>query len=192
VIVGLIAVGAAAVAVSPFIDPPTDTPAATGRPTISSSKDQTIVPTAQPSATPQLPVVQPDTCRVARVVDGDTVRVQCGAGEIAVRLIGIDTPETVDPRKPVQCWGAEASQLAHQLLDGKTVKMSTDPSQGAKDRYLRTLAYLSVGGRDFGEQMLERGAAREYTYDTPYALKSRYSRAQRLAQARNAGLWGNC
>jgi micrococcal nuclease len=74
---------------------------------------------------------------VVRVVDGDTVVI---APDTTVRLIGIDTPETVDPRKPVQCFGREASAYAHLLLDGRSVSLEYDPTQGRLDRYGRTLA----------------------------------------------------
>ena len=68
---------------------------------------------------------------VVRVVDGDTVDVQMqDAGVERIRLIGIDTPEVVDPRKPVQCFGREASAHAHELLDGQSVALELDPSQG--------------------------------------------------------------
>src|SRR3954468_21986973 len=71
---------------------------------------------------------------VVRVVDGDTVDVQFDDGKIErLRLIGIDTPEVVDPRKAVECYGREASQHAHEMLDGQSVSIETDPSQGYRD-----------------------------------------------------------
>src|SRR5215467_7166224 len=77
---------------------------------------------------------------VLRVVDGDTVDVQLDDGPTQrLRLIGIDTPEVVDPRKPVQCFGREASAHAHELLDGQSVSIETDLSQGYRDVYGRYL-----------------------------------------------------
>lgn len=150
-------------------------------------------PIAVPTTVPGPPVPSTSGCVVRRVVDGDTVDVDCGAGKVRVRVIGIDTPETVDPRKPVQCYGPEASAQAKKLLPvGAAVQVTADPSQGRTDKYGRTLAYLSVGGRDYGLQMIQGGWAREYTYDTVYAKSSRYKRAEHVAEARKVGLWGSC
>lgn len=80
--------------------------------------------------------------RVLRVVDGDTVHVAYRGRDTTVRLIGVDTPETVHPTEPVQCFGREASEHAHRLLDGRRVYVATDPSQDTRDRYGRLLAYL--------------------------------------------------
>jgi len=128
---------------------------------------------------------------VTRVVDGDTIDVALDSGRIErVRLIGIDTPETVDPRKPVQCFGQEASAHAKELLDGQTVFVELDSSQGDRDRYGRLLAYISLNdGRDFGEAMIADGFAHEYTYDLPYVRQDAYRAAQDRAIAAQAGLW---
>jgi micrococcal nuclease len=78
---------------------------------------------------------------VVRVVDGDTVDVRFDGGKLErLRLIGMDTPELVDPRKPVQCFAREASQHAHELLDDQGVSIETDASQGSRDIYGRYLA----------------------------------------------------
>jgi micrococcal nuclease len=100
---------------------------------------------------------------VVLVVDGDTVDVQFEDGKIErLRLIGIDTPEVVDPRKPVECYGREASQHAHELLDGQSVSIETDPSQGYRDIYGRYLAYIWLAdGRNFGEVMIGDGYAHD-------------------------------
>jgi endonuclease YncB( thermonuclease family) len=96
---------------------------------------------------------------VMRVVDGDTVDVQLEDGHTErVRLIGIDTPKVVDPRKPVQCFGREASAHAHELLDGQTVGVELDGSQGQRDVFGRLLAYVWLpDGRNFGEVMIDPG-----------------------------------
>ncbi len=95
---------------------------------------------------------------VTEVVDGDTVKV-ARHGETSIRIIGIDTPETVHPTEPVECGGPRASQLATHLLTGKQVRLVFDPSQGRIDAYGRTLAYLQVRGGpyDFGLAMIQRG-----------------------------------
>lgn len=128
---------------------------------------------------------------VARVVDGDTVDVQYQDGSIdRLRLIGIDTPEVVDPRKPVQCFGREASAHAHELLDGQTVSIEMDPTQGDRDMYGRLLAYIWLpDGRNFGEVMIADGYAHEYTYNLPYAYRDTFKVAEDGAIANQVGLW---
>ena len=124
---------------------------------------------------------------MVRVVDGDTVVV---APDTTVRLIGIDTPETVDPRKPVQCFGREASAYAHLLLDGRSVWLEYDPSQGRLDKYRRTLAYVWMpDGRLFNEVMIADGYAHEYTYDLPYRYQATFIAAERAARESDRGLW---
>jgi endonuclease YncB( thermonuclease family) len=128
---------------------------------------------------------------VLRVVDGDTVDVRFDDTRTErLRLIGIDTPEVVDPRKPVQCFGREASAHAHELLDGQSVAVELDPSQGQRDIYGRLLAYIWLpDSRNFGEVMIADGYAHEYTYDQPYAYRDEFRAAQDLAMANQAGLW---
>jgi micrococcal nuclease len=129
---------------------------------------------------------------VLDVIDGDTVEVAYQGG-VTVRVIGIDTPETVDPREPVECGGPEASATAERLLSGRRVLLAFDPSQGRTDSYGRTLAYLDVPQLgDFGLAMIERGRAAEYTYDTAYQRQARYRAAETAARQADRGLWGRC
>lgn len=141
-----------------------------------------------PAAAAQ-PATLPAT--VVNVVDGDTADVQFEDGRTErIRLIGIDTPETVDPRKPVQCFGREASAHAHDLLDDQSIAVELDASQGERDIYGRMLAYLWLSsGRDFGEVMIADGFAHEYTYNLPYAHIEAYKSAQAQAIASQVGLW---
>ncbi|HRI05722.1 MAG TPA: thermonuclease family protein [Candidatus Dojkabacteria bacterium] len=126
---------------------------------------------------------------VIEVVDGDTIKVsELGT----LRLIGIDTPETVDPRKPVQCFGKEASDKAKSLLSGKKVRLEFDTSQGRLDKYGRTLAYVyREDGLFFNKEMIKQGFAHEYTYSTPYKYQSEFKKAQSEAQEAKSGLWGS-
>lgn len=77
---------------------------------------------------------------MTRVVDGDTIWVEDASRRVKVRLLGIDTPETRDPRKPVQCFGVEASNHAKAVLNRKRVYLEPDSSQGRTDKYGRILA----------------------------------------------------
>jgi micrococcal nuclease len=131
------------------------------------------------------------TATVLDVVDGDTVDVQLPDGTTErVRLIGIDTPEVVDPRTTVQCFGQEASARAHELLDSQIVGLELDSSQGERDTFGRLLAYVWLpDGRNFGEVMIGGGFAHEYTYEQPYAYIDAFRAAQDQAITNQAGLW---
>ncbi|MFA5000763.1 MAG: thermonuclease family protein [Candidatus Paceibacterota bacterium] len=127
---------------------------------------------------------------VTSVVDGDTLKVNINGNTETLRLIGMDTPETVDPRKPVQCFGKEASNKAKELLTGKKVRIEKDPTQGERDKYNRLLAYIyREDGLFYNKYMIEIGYAHEYTYGTPYKYQAEFKVAQRSAQASFAGLW---
>ena len=143
--------------------------------------------------TPNSPPKPPRLWRVVRVVDGDTVEVAHRGRTESVRVIGIDTPETVHPTEPVECWGPQASADAERLLRGRRVLLRFDPSQGRRDTYDRLLAYVVIPGRgDFGELMLKRGNAAEYTYDDAYARRAAYRAAEAEARVNNRGLWREC
>ncbi len=148
---------------------------------------------ATPSPRPDAGTRQVARHRVLDVVDGDTVTVAYRGAEVSVRVIGIDTPETVHPSEPVECGGPQASAAATRLLSGKKVRLVFDPSQGRTDYYGRTLAYLQAPGvGDFGLAMIRQGKAAEYTYDTGYARQAPYLDAQTRAQAATRGIWNTC
>ncbi len=127
---------------------------------------------------------------VVRVVDGDTIDVNIDGKVERLRLIGMDTPETVDPRKPVQCFGKEASAKAKELLSGKKVRLEKDDSQGNRDKYDRLLRYVFLeDGTSFNKKMIAMGYAHEYTYNLPYKYQSEYKQAQKDAEKAGKGLW---
>lgn len=135
---------------------------------------------------------------VDRVVDGDTVKVTIDGDQVSVRLIGINTPETVKPDSPVECFGPEASDFAKELLDGQSIVLELDDTQGYYDRYDRVLAYvwrvLPDGSlRMFNEEAVAGGYAYERQYtDEPYAWQAEFAAAQASAQNAGAGLWSAC
>ena len=132
----------------------------------------------------------PGSYKVSRVIDGDTVDVVMSGSVVRLRLIGIDTPEVVDPRKPVQCFGKEASKEASRLLEGKTVRLKSDASQGQLDKYGRSLVYLYLpDGTFFNQLMIEEGYAHEYTYRAPYRFQADFKNAEANARIRERGLW---
>lgn len=133
-----------------------------------------------------------ETFEVVRAVDGDTIVLNINGKAETLRLIGIDTPETVDPRKPVQCFGKEASDKAKATLNGKIVKIEADPSQGERDKYQRLLRYVFLeDGTSYNKMMIEEGYAHEYTYNLPYKYQAEYKEAETSARDNKRGLWGD-
>ncbi len=128
---------------------------------------------------------------VLRVIDGDTIEAEQGDSIITTRLIGIDSPEVVDPRKTVQCFGIEASEKAKELLNGKKVRLEKDLSQDDRDKYGRALRYVFLqDGTFFNKLMIREGYAREYTYKSnPYIYQTEFLEAQREAREQKRGLW---
>jgi len=129
---------------------------------------------------------------VTRVIDGDTVEVRDGARVLTVRLIGIDTPETVHPSEPIECYGPEATSFAVDELVGREVTLEYDPSQGRRDYYGRTLAYLWVETAPmtlFNRAAVRKGYALEYTFDSAYAWQSTFMRAEQAARQQRRGVW---
>ncbi len=130
--------------------------------------------------------------KVIKVVDGDTIKVLINNKEDTVRLIGIDTPETVDPRKPVQCFGKEASDKAKEVLTGKTISLESDPTQGNRDKYQRLLRYVFLNDLNFNKFMISSGYAHEYTYKSnPYKYQLEFIQAEKDARQNKKGLWAD-
>jgi micrococcal nuclease len=131
-----------------------------------------------------------DTYPVLRVVDGDTIDVLMEGESVRLRMLGMNTPETVDPRKAVECFGKEASLRAKELLEGASVRLETDTTQGLYDGYGRMLAYVYLpDGTLFNKLMIEEGYAYEYTYRLPYRLQSEFNDAEERARLGNRGLF---
>ncbi len=127
---------------------------------------------------------------VVKVVDGDTIDVMENGMKVRVRLIGINTPETVDPRRIVECFGKEASQKTKGLLSNGIVKLVGDLSQGDTDKYDRRLAYVFTSDGTFVNlELVKQGYAYEYTYRTPYKYQTEFREAERNAREAGRGLW---
>jgi len=131
-----------------------------------------------------------DSARVIAVVDGDTLDVDWGGRRERLRLLGVDTPETVDLHRPVGCYGPEASAFTHRRLQGQTVRLRFDRQR--RDRYGRLLAYVEVDGRRFNDELLTGGYARLLVIP-PNGLHGRAMLDEELeARAAKRGLWGAC
>jgi micrococcal nuclease len=127
---------------------------------------------------------------VTRAVDGDTVEVQIGEEVEDVRYIGVDTPETVKPDTPVQCFGQRASDFNHQLVDGRQVRLVFGAER--RDVYGRLLAYVYIDHRFVNAELVRRGLARTLAIP-PNTLHSALFRRLELRAARaGRGLWGSC
>lgn len=124
---------------------------------------------------------------VARVIDGDTIKLNTGE---TVRYIGIDTPETKDPRQTVQCFGQAAAERNRQLVEGKVVELQKDVSE--TDRYGRLLRYVYQDGVLINHVLVEEGYARAASYPPDIAFQAEFTAAQQAAQNANRGLWGAC
>lgn len=130
---------------------------------------------------------------VKRVIDGDTVELENGE---KVRYIGIDTPETLDPRKPVQCFGKEAAEKNRELVGGKRVRLEKDVTN--RDKYNRLLRYVYVPAGESGPEifvnleLLKRGFAHSYTYPPDVKHQPEFVEAEREAREAGRGLWKSC
>ena len=127
---------------------------------------------------------------VVAIVDGDTLKLAMPSGTETVRLVGIDTPETKDPRKPVQCFGREASDRATALLAGTSVWWEPDPDD-TRDQYGRLLGFAWLeDGRLFNEVMIREGYAHEYTYEgRAHRYQDIFRLAETAAMGAQSGLW---
>jgi micrococcal nuclease len=142
-----------------------------------------VVLAAPAQAYPTMPQGVQGPFTVTKVVDSDTIWVDDNGQRQKIRMIGLDTPETVDPRKPVQCFGLEGSAQAKTILGGQSVYLETDPSQDTVDRFGRTLAYVwTTSGRLFNLDMIADGYAFEYTYDLPYRYQQDFKAAENDAR----------
>lgn len=148
--------------------------------------------TATQSAVIQTPIPTEKLYKVVKVVDGDTIDVNINEKIERIRLIGIDTPEIVDPRKTVQCFGKEASDKAKLLLNNQLVSLEGDSTQGERDKYNRLLRYVFLkDGVSFNELMISEGYAHEYTYNLPYKYQNEYKNAEKSARENKRGFWAD-
>jgi micrococcal nuclease len=183
---------------------PPPTPTATPSPTAASSPSPTVTPppsapttptpgpTFRPTTVPLAPTGPTQQAHVVRVVDGDTIRVRIDGQEHSLRYIGIDTPETVHPSRPVEWMGREASQANRQLVDGRTVVLEKDVSE--TDRFGRLLRYVWLPELDgfllVNLELVRLGFAQVSTYPPDVKHTELLLGAQRAAREAGLGLWG--
>jgi len=130
------------------------------------------------------------TALVARVVDGDTIEAQINGQLEDIRYIGVDTPETVKPGTPVQCFGPRASAFNHHLVEGRRVRLVFGVER--RDVYGRLLAYVYLGRRLVNGMLVRRGLARSLTIPPNDRLAPLFRRLELRAAKAGRGLWGAC
>lgn len=132
------------------------------------------------------------TYRVISVVDGDTIVVDVASKNERVRLIGVDTPEIRDPRKPVQCFGRAASSFTKQLIGDEPVRLEVDPENANHDRYNRLLRYVYLADNTLvNAKIIEEGYGFAYTR-FPFTKKDEFKALENQARKDARGLWSNC
>ncbi len=130
------------------------------------------------------------TATVVRVVDGDTIEAQVGDRVEDVRYIGVDTPETVKPDTPVQCFGPQASAFNHRLVEQRQVRLVFGVER--RDVYGRLLAYVYLGRRFVNASLVRRGLARSLTIPPNDRFAPLFRRLEMQAARAGRGLWGAC
>ena len=135
---------------------------------------------------------QPDLATIVSVVDGDTIVLSVQNQTETVRLLGIDTPETVHPTRPIECFGPEASAFTKATLEkGSVVKLVRDVEP--RDRYQRLLVYLFLAdGTLFNQLLIDRGLARTLSIEPNTAFASQFASHESSARNRRVGLWLYC
>ena len=128
--------------------------------------------------------------RVVKVVDGDTIEVRVGGGVEDVRYIGIDTPESVAPGQPIECFGERAARFNAELVDGRDATLSFDDER--RDRYGRLLAYVRVGRTFVNAELVRRGYARVLSIPPNTDREALFGRLEQTAGNAGRGLWGAC
>jgi len=155
-----------------------------------SSEFPAAVPTTLPDAFTCLPRSTNITkARVSRVIDGDTIEVAINGKNYRVRYIGIDTPESVHPNRPVEPFSKEAAAKNKELVGTKEVYLIRDVSQ--TDKYGRLLRYVIADGIFVNYELVKQGYAYAVTFPPDVACAETFLAAQRAAQAAGRGLWGS-
>lgn len=144
------------------------------------------------SETPQKPFIEPGFYKVTRVFDGDTIEVDMNGTKEKVRFIGVDTPETHDPRKPVECFGQAAADFTKQLISSSDVRLEADAINTNRDRYQRLLRYIYLpDGRLVNAEIIKEGYGFAYL-SFPFTKLDEFRQLEKQARERGKGLWSGC
>lgn len=144
------------------------------------------------SVAQQAEVSQPGLYHVTEFVDGDTIKVNMNGSPETLRLIGVDTPETHDPRKAVQCFGQAAAGFTKQFIGASSVRLAADPTNTNRDRYNRLLRYVYLpDGKLLNAEIIKKGYGFAYTA-FPFEKLDEFRAYERQARDHHLGLWGSC
>lgn len=162
-------------------------------------KDAIVKPKVEqvppPTTTSAIQGVEGQEALVLKVIDGDTIEVQLGEEISSVRYIGIDTPETVDPRKAVECFGKEAANENKKLVGGKQIILVKDISE--MDKFGRLLRYVYVKLSDennlfVNDYLIRAGFAKAVTFPPDVKFTDQFLQAEKQAREAKRGFWGKC
>lgn len=135
---------------------------------------------------------QPGLYRVVEFVDGDTIAVDMNGNKETLRFIGVDTPETHDPRKAVQCYGKVAAAFTKNLIGTNSVRLEADPLNTNRDRYNRLLRYIYLpNGTLVNAEIIKQGYGFAYL-SFPFTKADEFRQYEIDARNTNRGLWGTC
>jgi micrococcal nuclease len=153
---------------------------------------QTHAPKPAAPAAVKSAVTPPGTYRVTEFADGDTLSVDMNGTVERVRFIGVDTPETHDPRKAVQCFGQAAADFTKNLIGQQPVRLEADPLNTNRDRYNRLLRYVyTPDGTLVNSEIIRRGYGFAYT-SFPFSKADEFRALEEQARTTGTGLWGTC
>ena len=129
---------------------------------------------------------------VSEIVDGDTIKIEYGGSVESVRLIGIDSPE-FSGENGAECFAQQSKDGLAEMIEGKSVYIEFDDSQGERDKYDRLLLYVFRADDELltNDRMVREGFAGEYTYDSAYKYQQQFRDAQVEAENGRKGLWGD-
>lgn len=136
--------------------------------------------------------VEGERVKVTKVIDGDTIEIERG---LKVRYIGVDTPETVDPRRPVQCFGKEAANKNRELVEGEVIILEKDVSD--TDKFGRLLRYIYLPLEDgkllfINDYLIREGFAKASSFPPDIKYQEQFLQAEQEARNQGRGLWGRC
>ncbi len=132
------------------------------------------------------------TYKVVEFSDGDTFAVNIDGKKESIRLIGVDTPETHDPRKEVQCFGKAASAFTKELIGTQAVRLENDPTNSNRDRYNRLLRYVYLpDNRLVNAEIIRQGYGFAYTF-FPFTKLEEFRALENEAKEKKLGLWSSC
>jgi endonuclease YncB( thermonuclease family) len=161
------------------------------QPPVLPTKVPTRLPTAKPTPYVETALDKKKLFKVVSVIDGDTFDINLRGKIERVRLLAIDTPETKDPRKPVQCFGIEATNKLKSLIGNKFVKLVDDRTQGNRDKYKRLLRYAYDRKVFINAEMVKQGFALSYK-EYPTKFLAAFNKYEQQAREKGLGLWSKC